>query len=393
MLAYLFERFPSFTQTFCAREVAALRALGVEAPVFSIRDTRSEPVHQQFPGLGPTTCLPAKFDEMLSGDARFRRRARAAQADMTSLWGSESEKRRIYEALWMENGARSLGVTHVHVHFAGLAARTAFWLNRLAGVTYGVTAHANDIFRDEPPERLGQVLGAAAYVVTVSDFSRDFLARQYPAIADRLFRVYNGIETETFPRAEFPEGSPLILSVGRAIEKKGFPDLIEACRRLAAAGQDFECVILGGGPLEAPLRESCGDLAGKIRVLGAVSQEEIRGFLRRARVFALPCVTAADGAMDNLPTVIMEAMACGLPVVSTTLAGIPEMVVEGVTGRLVPERNPGALAEAIAPYLADRELAMRQGAAGHDRCLDLFDIARTAPELLRIFQSHGKLGR
>ncbi len=97
--------------------------------------------------------------------------------------------------------------------------------------------------------------------------------------------------------------------------------------------------------------------------------------------------------MDNLPTVIMEAMACGLPVVSTTLAGIPEMVVEGVTGRLVPERNPGALAEAIAPYLADRELAMRQGAAGHDRCLDLFDIARTAPELLRIFQSHGKLGR
>lgn len=391
MLAYLFAKFPSFTQTFCAREVAALRAEGVNAPVFSISRTGAEPIHQNFPGLGPTTYLPQSFKSRLFWNWAFRRAALSARKDMKTLWGADTEKYRIYEALWMRRVCRQRGIHHVHTHFVGVGARAAFWLHRLGGIAYSVTAHANDIFRDEPPERLGQILRAAACVVTVSDFSRRLLARQFPDIEGRLYRVYNGIASDSFPPAEFPDGPPLIVSIGRAIEKKGFPDLIAACRGLGARG--YECVILGGGPMEADLRDSCADLGGKVRILGALSQEEIRKYLRRARVFVLPCVTAQDGAMDNLPTVIMEAMASGLPVISTPLAGIPEMVQDGVTGRLVPERDPIRLAEALSAYLDDPALARQHGVAGRGACLQHFDISRTAPELIRVFRAHGALAR
>jgi glycosyltransferase involved in cell wall biosynthesis len=391
MFGYLFERFPSFTQTFCAREVAALRELGVEAPVFSIRNPAGEPIQQTFPNLGETTYLPAKFDDVIATDAGFRRAARSWQEALKALWGSESEKRRIHEALWLERACRAGKIHHLHTHFAGLSARTAFWLRRLGGPNYSITAHANDIFRDEPPERLAQVLGEAACVVTVSDFSRDFLLREHPHLADKLHRVYNGIDISKFSRSPIPGGRPLMVSVGRAIEKKGFGDLVEACALLRDL--DFECVIVGGGPFEERLRGQVEELglSGRVKILGARPESEIRSMLAVARLFVLPCVTGEDGAMDNLPTVIMEAMASGLPVVSTTLAGIPEMVVDGITGSLGRERQPAELAENLRVYLADRELAAARGAAALQRCHELFAIERTSVTLLQILRAHGAI--
>ncbi len=391
MFGYLFERFPSFTQTFCAREVAALRGHGVEAPVFSIRNPGEEPIHQAFPNLGETTYLPAKFDELIATDASFRRAARKGQESLKALWGSESEKRRIHESLWLERACRAAKIDHLHTHFAGLSARTAFWLRRLGGPNYSVTAHANDIFRDEPPERLAQVLGEATCVVTVSDFSRDFLLREHPHLSKKLHRVYNGIDISRFAKSPLPEGRPVIVSVGRAIEKKGFFDLIEACGLLRSL--DFECVIVGGGPLEENLRKKVQELGlgDHMKILGARSEEEIRDMLAKARLFVLPCVTGEDGAMDNLPTVIMEAMASGLPVISTTLAGIPEMVVDGTTGFLVPERQPAQLADKIRAHLENRELAAAHGAAGFERCKELFAIERTSASLLEILRNHGAI--
>lgn len=391
MFGYLFERFPSFTQTFCAREVAALRELGVDAPVFSIRNPAGEPIHQTFPNLGETTYLPAKFDDVIATDAGFRRAARSWQEALKSLWGSESEKHRIHEALWLSRACRDAKIHHLHTHFAGLSARTAFWLRRLDGPNYSVTAHANDIFRDEPPERLAQVLGDATCVVTVSDFSRDFLLREYPHLSNKLHRVYNGIDISRFSKSSIPEGRPLMVSIGRAIEKKGFGDLVEACALMRDL--DFECVIVGGGPLEEALVKQVEELGlnDHVKILGARSESEIRDMLAAARLFVLPCVTGEDGAMDNLPTVIMEAMASGLPVVSTTLAGIPEMVVDGVTGSLGRERQPAELARNLRVYLEDRNLAAARGAAGLERCHELFAIERTSATLVEILRKHGAI--
>jgi glycosyltransferase involved in cell wall biosynthesis len=386
--AYLFEKFPSFSQTFCAREVAALRRLGVEFPVFSIRRPVDEPAQDDLAG-GPVQYLPEKFDDILAGDVGFRRAARKGQERLRELWGTEKEKRRVYEALWLGPRLNAAKIRHVHVHFAGTGARTAFWLKELFDIDYSVTAHANDIFRDESPERLAQIFGAARVVVTVSDFSGRFLRENYPTLREKFCRVYNGIEMERFRPTTFPGGPPLLLSVGRYIEKKGFGDLIAACAKLG--DREFECQIVGLGPLEDSLKERVATLGLQdcVLITGPRTEGEIRDLLARSRLFVLPCVNAADGAVDNLPTVIMEAMAAGLPVVSTSVAGVPEMVIDGKTGFVVPEKDPAALAERMARLLEEETLAREMGGAGREMCGGLFAGERTSSALLEVFRSHG----
>lgn len=389
--AYLFERYPSFTQTFCVREVRALRERGLEFPIFAIRQPADEPP-QVYPACASRDLvrLPEKYDEILATDTVFRRQARKWQEELGRLWGADaSEKWRIYEALWLDIRCRDLGISHVHIHFAGLAARTAFWLNRISGVTFSITAHANDIFRDEPPERLAQIFDAASAVVTVSDYGVRYLQEHFPAQAQKFHRVYNGIETRSFPRSGFPDGRPLILSVGRYIEKKGFADLVEACALLGA--RDFDCLLIGQGPLESALKEQAArlGLADKVQVAGPRTEEQIRELLGKASLFVLPCVAAADGSKDNLPTVIMEAMAAGLPVISTPVAGVPEMVREAETGWIVPEHEPPALAAAMARLLDDKAQAREFGRRGYERCLEQFDLSVTSAQLYQLFLDHG----
>jgi len=391
--AYLFEKFPSFSQTFCAREVAAVRKLGVEFPVFSIRKPTDEPTQDVFPGIGEVTYLPEKFDAIIAEDANFRRSARKAIEQLKDLWGSEEQKKRIYEALWLGPRLQKAGVEHVHVHFAGLGSRTAFWLHKLFGIRYSVTAHANDIFRDEPPERLKQVFDAAALVVTVSDFSLRFLQENYPSSRERFYRVYNGIDTGAFPVSSLPAGKPLIISVGRYIGKKGFSYLVEACAEIRDL--DFECLIIGHGPLGEPLKAQVAALGleDKVSIAGPRSEGEIKALLARAHLFVLPCVTAADGAMDNLPTVLMEAMSAGVPCISTSLAAVPEMIADGVTGYVVPEQDASAVAKRMRHLLTHPDQSREMGRAGLLRARELFDIGHTSDALTQLFRKHDAIRR
>lgn len=386
--AYLFEKFPSFSQTFCVREVVAVRASGIEFPVYSIRKPCDEPLQDLCNCAGKVTYLPDTFSQILAEDANFRRAARKALDELKELWGSEEEKRRIYEALWLGPVLRKAGIEHVHIHFAGLGARTAFWLNRLFGIRYSVTAHANDIFCDEPPERLKQIFEKASLVVTVSDFSLRFLQANYPACQSKVFRVYNGIDTGAFTVSSRPEGRPLIVSVGRYIEKKGFRYLVEACAQLKDL--DFECQIIGHGPLNDELKAQvvAAGLEGKVDIAGPRSEGEIKALLGRAHLFVLPCITGSDGAMDNLPTVIMEAMAAGLPCISTALAAVPEMILDGTTGYVVPEADAAALAERMRELLMDRDRAAGMAHLGLERAHALFDLQQTSHALIELFRKH-----
>jgi colanic acid/amylovoran biosynthesis glycosyltransferase len=387
--AYLFERFPSFSQTFCVREVEAMHGRGIEFPVFSIHKPAGEPVQDCFVDIGPIYFLPEKFDSILATDTAFRRSARRALESLRALWGCEDQKRRIYEALWLGPILREAGIRHVHVHFAGSAARTGFWLKRLFGIEYSVTAHANDIFRDDPRERLDQVFSAAAAVVTVSDFSLNYLREKFPSERGKFYRVFNGIETDRFPVSSFPNGRPLIVSVGRYIPKKGFCTLVDACSRLDS--RDFECQIVGNGPLEISLKEQAALLGiqDRVQITGPKPEGEIKGLLERSRMFVLACARTEDGAMDNLPTVIMEAMAAGLPVISTDVAAVPEMVVEGETGFIVPEKDSAALAQKMAQLMDDPHLARMMGMKGRARCRELFSIDKTSASLFEILSGHG----
>ncbi|MGH7937550.1 MAG: glycosyltransferase, partial [Bryobacteraceae bacterium] len=329
--AYLFERFPSFSQTFCYREIAELRRQNLALPIFSVRRPKDEPAQDWDPAIvAAVEYLPA--EEQLVGEIdRALRKGKlpVEAAREIKAWSRQSDFLRLYQAAYLGPRLQALGVRHVHAHFAGLAARTAYWIERLFGIGFSFTAHANDIFAPKSfAISLGDLVESARAIVTETDFSVRFLREKFPDAMEKIERVYNGIDIEGFQKSDFSAAPPLILSVGRLIEKKGFEDLIEACRLLAAQTVNFRCEIIGEGPLQSLLEEriSAASLANMVSLPGPLPQSEVRRRLALATVFALPCVAEAGGGMDNLPTVIMEAMAAALPVVSTPIAGVPEMV-------------------------------------------------------------------
>lgn len=389
--AYLFERFPSFTQTFCYREVVELRRQGFAPAIFAVRRPQGEPGQDWDPAIAAAVEYLPDDERLVREIDRALRKGKLPEEAARAIkgWGRESDFLRLYQAAWLGPRLQALGVRHVHAHFAGLAARTAYWIECFCGIGFSFTAHANDIFSPKPfTISLGKLVGGARAVVTVSDFGVEYLRGKFPDDAAKIQRVYNGIELARFAPATFDAPIPMIVSIGRLIEKKGFADLLEACRRLAEQGIDFRAEIIGEGPLAAALQTQIGaaGLTKRVTFTGPLPQREVIRRLAQGVVFALPCVTEAGGGMDNLPTVVMEAMAAGLPVVSTPIGGVPEMVRDGVTGFLVPERQPALLAEALARLLGDRALAHSLGKSGREEAATRFAIEESARQLQTLFQ-------
>ena len=398
--AYIFERFPSFTQTFCAREVLELQRQGTRLLLFSIRSTGGESVRHFPPELLDQVVTLPSADLLTREVEAMKERRELSQSIILTLreWAGRPDKTRVYEAAWIGQKLQAAGVRHVHTHFAGLAARTAWWIRQFYGLSYSFTGHANDLFcpDDATNLKLPRLIADAAAVIAVSDYTAAWLRGKHPAAAKRIHRVYNGLDLDSITTATADRGKstpPLIYSVGRLIEKKGFDDLIRACALLRDAGTPFQCRITGDGPLHTDLTakiEAAG-LSPQVTLTGPLSQPEIIGYLGQATVFALPCVTEADGGRDVLPTVLMEAMAAALPCVSTTLAGVPEMVLHEKTGLLTPERDPAGAAAALTRILTDPALARRLGEAGLALARERFAKAGTAAQLRRILTAHGKV--
>ena len=384
--AYLFERFPSFGQTFCYREVAELSRQGITPPIFSIRNPKDEPAQDWDARVIQRVHYLPEEKELLEDVRRACKKGKLAAEIIDALdeWGRRTDFLRLYQAVYVGLRLQEMGISHVHAHFTGMAARTAFWVHRFFPVTFSFTAHANDIFAPRNFEiGLDKLVDTARAIVTVSDFAKKFLQERFPERADRIRRIYNGLNLAEFGRADFSSSPPLILAVGRLIAKKGFADLICACGLIAERGKSFRCEIIGEGPLENELRGQIErlNLQNRVALSGAKPQREVRQRLAAANVFVLPSIIDPEGGMDNLPTVIMEAMATALPVVSTNIGGIPEMVIENETGFLLEPADASALADAIAKVIDDRLLAQRLGHAGYQRAHELFSIEKNVREL------------
>ena len=378
--AYLLERYPAFTQTFIVREVEEMRCQGIEAPVVSLRAAEEKTESS------PNVIYAPESDALV---AEIKRRRASGELpkkinQRLEAWGKEPDKLRLYEAIWVGDVLQKRGVRHVHVHFAGLAARTASLLKELYGITFSFTGHAQDIFcKTEHKIDLGKLIREAKAVITVADFSAQHLQHIYPAMAWKIHRVYNGLELPKTQPVRREREIPLILSVGRLIPKKGFGDLISACALLKQSGVRFECQIVGDGPLEAELQAqiSQSSLSDMVKLSGQKSQTEIAELLTQTHVFALAAVVLKDGDSDNLPTVITEAMAHGVPVVSTRVAGIPEQVVDGKTGFVVEPGDIPTLAAKLQKLLADIALTRLMGDAGFIRAQAEFSLSATVAQL------------
>jgi colanic acid/amylovoran biosynthesis glycosyltransferase len=385
-LGYLFERFPAFTQTFCARELAELYRQGATPPVFSIRrPAEDRPVNIPLEKIH-VHYLPD------TNSLKFKIRTKLISPRFRPLWagsGDLRDKGRYREALYLGPKLRKARVSHIHVHFAGLASRTAWWIKRLFGVTYSFTGHANDIFCPKPDQRvtLGDLVGEASFVVAVSDFGANWLRRGFPEAADKVYRVYNGLDLSTF-RPSIPGSKPMrLLSVGRLIEKKGFIFLVEACRILSSSGLSFTCEIVGEGPERHRLEEliRAYRLSDQVRLTGSKPQTEIVDLLARSSLFVFPAIHDSTGDSDNLPTVLVEALASKLPIIATGIAGIPEIVRHNENGILIQEKDAGQLADAIRLLADNRELVEKYGQISQTIAAEKFALPNTVSQLKSLF--------
>jgi glycosyltransferase involved in cell wall biosynthesis len=407
-LGYLYSRYPVLSQTFCDTEMLALERLGFELEIGSVYPPLTSLRHEHIARLrAPIHYAPPQ--EILKISEKNAKRNGKWPHDLVKRhdrkYGpSAKAEQRARNALYFADYFQRRGVDHVHVHFANRAAHTAMFLKEISGIPFSMTAHGQDFMKDlGNDELLREVCSAAEFVAAETDYSRDLLRQRCPDSATKIHRVYNGMDLTRFPAPNDETARPAgpiqngmatvpsrvrIVSIGRLVGFKGFEYLIDACGELNSLGLEFACEIIGDGPLrdnlEARIRKL--KLSSRIHLLGSLSQGAVLEKLRGADIFALASVTDAQGASDVFPTVIIEAMAAARPVVSTRLAGIPESVVDGETGLLVPPEDTTALSEALRQLIEDAKLRLHYGRAGRARIEQHFRIEHTVAPLIELLQ-------
>src|SRR6266542_1014302 len=395
-LGYLYSRYPVLSQTFCDAEMLALERLGFELeigsvypPLTSLRHEHIACLHAPIHYAPPQEILKIS-EKNAKMDGKWPRNL--VDRHERKYGPSVKAEQRARNALYFADHFKRRGVDHVHVHFANRAAHTAMFLKEISGIPFSVTAHGQDFMKDlGNDDLLREICAAAEFVAAETDYSRDLLRQRCPNSAGKIHRVYNGMDLTRFspPNEEVSINQvPRIISIGRLVAFKGFEYLIDACAELARQGLEFTCEIIGDGPLrgdlEAKIRKV--NLSDRVRLLGSLSQGAVLAKLRSADVFALASVTDAQGASDVFPTVIIEAMAAARPVVSTRLAGIPESVVHGETGLLVPPADTMALAEALRRLIEDAKLRLQYGRAARARIEQHFRIEHTVAPFIELLQ-------
>jgi glycosyltransferase involved in cell wall biosynthesis len=402
-LGYLYSRYPVLSQTFCDAEMLELERCEHEIILGSLYPPKTALRHEYLKKLrAPIRYAPPsrELDALARKAKRAGRWPSALVAQHEKKYGAEYKAAlRARNALFFVELFEGARVRHFHVHFANRAAHTAMFVKAVSGIPFSMTAHGQDFMSDlGNDELLRELCASAEFVGAETDFSRDLLAARCPESRSKIFRVYNGIDLSRFPRrdmilhvpgrAEARPSKIRFLSVGRLVPFKGFDILIDACAELQKRGINFDCEIIGDGALREELEERASrqNLGERIHFAGEQSQNYVQATLRDCDVFVLASASDERGASDIFPTVIAEAMATGKPVVSTTVAGIPELVANRESGLLVPPRDARALGDAMEQFARDENLRGDFGRAGRLRIEQKFTIEKTIEPLLERFE-------
>jgi glycosyltransferase involved in cell wall biosynthesis len=397
--------FPRLSETFILNEILELERRGVEVVVFSIKKPNEGRFHPQVSDLKAKVLYledldSKKWPQWIGAEWPVVSRHSGNLWDAVGEALTEDDPKRVEQiwwGAWVASQARKLGLARLHAHFASMPSTVAYFAHRVSGIPFSFTAHAKDIFVYDMEEHcLRRKLAAASFVVTVTNFNKRYLLENAPEIdEDRIRVIHNGIDlkqfkTETSARRE----SNLILGVGRLVPKKGFDDLLDACTILKARGVPFRCMIVGGG-VEAEALEEKRRVLGleEVTFAGPKTVDEVRELMRAATLFCLPCTVAQDKNVDALPTVLLEALACGLPSVSTTISGVPEIIDSGVDGVLVEPDSPAGLAEQIEKLLSSPQSRTRLSRAGRKKAVSKFDLQKNVKTLLDFYLQDDTAGR
>jgi len=403
-IIFILKGYPRLSETFIAQEIRALEQRGIRIRIVSLRfptDKHVHPVHREI--QAPVTYLPEYLYQeplrVLRGWWRARRLPGYAGAvrQWIADWRrdfSANRGRRFGQACVL---AAELGdpaqypngyPKRLHAHFIHTPASVAYYTHLMTGIPWSTSAHAKDIWLTGDWEKR-EKLASMDWLVTCTETGHQALAALAPT-PEKTALVYHGLDFTRFPeppaREARKQGPFTLLSVGRLVPKKGYAGLIAALGKLPK-DLDWRLRHIGGGPLKGELQAQAQSLgiADRITWLGPKPQETVLEEYRGADLFILNSRIAADGDRDGLPNVLMEAQSQRLAVIATNLAGIPELVIDGETGTLVPPDDAPALAQAIERLLRDAELRGRQAAAGYDRVRTMFAMDRGIADLERRF--------
>jgi glycosyltransferase involved in cell wall biosynthesis len=395
-IGFLVKTFPRLSETFILNEILGLQRMGWTLQIYSLKRPVEEPVHpgvaqvrtvvRYVPSLRPAASWmePVKALAAHAG-LLVKRPARYVAALWKYFSGTRAARvKEFVQAGWLAADLEREGITHLHAHFANAPTAVAEIVHWMTGIPFSFTAHAKDIYTTNEVD-LARRMATATATLTCTAFN----ARHLHGIAGERAQVelaYHGIDTERFQAKVETHGAPekaeipTVLTVGRFSEKKGLEDLIHACALLRDRGVRFRCVMVGYGALEDRLKELRGALRlnGLIEMPGRLAQPEVIAQYRRAAVFALPCVVLENGDRDGIPNVLLESMAAGVPVVTTDVSGIAEVVENGRTGWLVQPHNPAMLADAIAYVLSHGTEAACVASLARERVEAEFSLAASA---------------
>lgn len=385
-LAVICSQFPEMHETFVERELSALEASGVPMRIYSMKFCRDPIVHPGARKLADKTVYLAWDDWRTWTHAAREFVQHPVRAVRGLFWAKTrhlSSASDFLKALvvWVQSLAfsrrlRADGAAHIHAHWATAPTSLAFLVSTHLGIRFSFTAHAWDIFLKNPS--LAEKVRTAEFVLTCTDYNRQYLQALCPGEKNKIILNYHGVDVQKFEPAGSVKSdfqTPLFLSIGRLVEQKGFKDLLDACRILKERGVCFRAMIVGNGPLKGMLlnRIRASGLEGCVDWLPGAGQEEIRQMYGKAYAFVLPCVIAANGDRDGIPNVILEAMAMGLPVISTGISGLPEAVIPDVSGLAVPAGDPAALAGAMEHLVRHPEVADLLGRGARKLAVEKFD--------------------
>jgi glycosyltransferase involved in cell wall biosynthesis len=358
-IAVLVKRFPRLSETFILNEFLELRRQGVPVDLYAIMNPNEGRSHPEALALVPEVVYlqtGSIWGALPSALRTIRRHPwgsiRAAAWTLTRH--TLPALRNCLHAMVLVDRLAQGEPAHLHAHFLHSPAALAFIARKISGQRYSLTGHAKDIYTTLP-ENLLMRCRNAEFVTTCTHANRRHLVDEIGLPASKVWLCRHGVDLDRFDDDRSDPQSGRILSIGRLVPKKGFDVLVRACGEMRRRGSDFELRIIGGGPLRDELLALAREegIADLVHLTGSMSQAEVAGELAAAQVFALSPVVMPNGDRDGIPNVLLEAMAAGVPVVASAVSGIPEVIADGVTGRLVPHGRPDRLADALMQMLSD----------------------------------------